>query len=171
MGYKIARITSDFAVGGPAREGEDGIGPLRVWPGGLNLGRAIGDGVVGEGLLPFPHITQLKVPPTGARFLIASDGVWDTQRCTEQRVGRMLRSGTRNEAASAILREATRRLHDDTTLLVVDVLPEGTVRNEWLSVEPRQMAILSSTYAENHAYCAAAPAAPAPAPAGRLHWR
>lgn len=114
---------------------DNGVGPLRIWPGGLCLSRAIGDFDVGDSVIPFPHVmqargvttsmhahrwpaastqrvslgmpsallqlnrtaagachptcpahclplpnrrcSQVMVPTTGARLLIASDGVWD----------------------------------------------------------------------------------------------
>ncbi len=34
------------------------MGPLRIWPGGLCLSRAIGDFDVGDAVIPFPHIMQ-----------------------------------------------------------------------------------------------------------------
>lgn len=64
--------------GGPAtRKGATGVGPLRLWPGGLCLSRAIGDFDVGDSVLCLPYISQVLVPMEGARLLIASDGVWD----------------------------------------------------------------------------------------------
>lgn len=100
-----------------------GVGPLRLWPGGLCLSRAIGDFDVGDSVLSLPYISQVhiahpplgtqspllltftcwqqlcclhletcnravchqisamcmqvRVPPEGARLLVASDGVWD----------------------------------------------------------------------------------------------
>ena len=38
---------------------DNGVGPLRIWPGGLCLSRAIGDFDVGDSVLPFPHIKQV----------------------------------------------------------------------------------------------------------------
>ena len=47
---------------GPAQgEEAEGYGPLRMWPGGLCLSRAIGDFDVGENVLCAPHIQQVPV--------------------------------------------------------------------------------------------------------------
>ncbi|RLN19408.1 putative protein phosphatase 2C 33 [Panicum miliaceum] len=53
------------------------VGPLRCWPGGLCLSRSIGDTDVGEFIVPIPHVKQVKLPNTGGRLIIASDGIWD----------------------------------------------------------------------------------------------
>lgn len=34
------------------------MGPLRIWPGGLCLSRAVGDFDVGDSVIPFPHVMQ-----------------------------------------------------------------------------------------------------------------
>ena len=47
--------------GGPAQgKGAIGVGPLRLWPGGLCLSRAIGDFDVGESVLSLPYISQVN---------------------------------------------------------------------------------------------------------------
>lgn len=125
MGYTVARLAGDLK--GPAREGCPGFGPLRLWPGGINMARAIGDNYAGEGLLPYPYITHLRVPPKGARFIIATDGVWDAHGVTVDLVCRIMRRKRLNDAAVQILQRSTLPLTDDTTLLLVDVLPESTV--------------------------------------------
>ena len=73
LGTQIAQIGCD--LDGPAEEGESGYGPLRAWPGGLCVSRAIGDIDVGSCILAHPHIVQLEVPSDGARLALASDGV------------------------------------------------------------------------------------------------
>lgn len=62
---------------GAAEVDEPGYGPLRAWPGGLCVSRAIGDMDVGECIIAHPHIMQLQIPEEGARVVIASDGLWD----------------------------------------------------------------------------------------------
>ena len=62
---------------GAAEADEPGYGPLRAWPGGLCVSRAIGDIDVGECIIAHPHIMQLQIPDEGARVIIASDGLWD----------------------------------------------------------------------------------------------
>lgn len=47
--------------GGPAQgKGAIGVGPLRLWPGGLCLSRAIGDFDVGDTVLSLPYISQVS---------------------------------------------------------------------------------------------------------------
>ena len=93
------------------------------------MARAIGDEICGEDLLPYPHITQLKMPTSGGRLIVASDGVWDAEAyCDTEHVGMALRMNKREEAASAILYAAVNPLKDDTTLLIVDVLSPDKVR-------------------------------------------
>ena len=48
--------TGDGPAKGPDSEG---FGPLRMWPGGLCLSRAIGDYDVGTNVLCAPHIQQV----------------------------------------------------------------------------------------------------------------
>lgn len=76
-GYRVARLAQDLK--GPAREGEKGIGPLRAWPGGLMMARALGDSDSGIAVLPYPHIAQIRVPLAGTRIVAASDGLWDSK--------------------------------------------------------------------------------------------
>eukprot|EP00887_Chlorella_sp_A99_P000939 scaffold5.g939.t1 len=44
--------------GGPAEPAGEGVGPLRLWPGGVTLSRAIGDPGVGRHQLPHPAVKQ-----------------------------------------------------------------------------------------------------------------
>ena len=62
---------------GAAEADEPGYGPLRAWPGGLCVSRAIGDMDVGECIIAHPHIMQVQIPEEGARIVVASDGLWD----------------------------------------------------------------------------------------------
>lgn len=49
------------AGGGPAQgKGAIGVGPLRLWPGGLCLSRAIGDFDVGKCVLSLPYVCQVS---------------------------------------------------------------------------------------------------------------
>ena len=115
---------------GVASTGERGHGPLRVWPGGVNMARAIGDGRAGEGLLPYPHITQMKLPATHAsRFLLASDGVWDSG-APQWAISRALRDRSLSEAATYIISHASVPLEDDATLIAVEIQPPPAASNE-----------------------------------------
>ncbi|KAF2288287.1 hypothetical protein GH714_005822 [Hevea brasiliensis] len=90
--------------------GGNEVGPLRCWPGGLCLSRSIGDTDVGEFIVPIPHVKQVKLSSAGGRLIIASDGIWDALS---------------SDVAAKCCREAlrSRGLKDDTTCLVVDIIP------------------------------------------------
>jgi len=123
MGGVVAPIA--MTGSGPADDYSSGVGPLRIWPGGLSISRAIGDFDVGNTVLPFPNLMQVVIPPTGGRLLIGSDGVWDAfDKMT--RAGGMSRSWSTETAPSRMIQTIVRAfggLKDDTSLIVVDVLP------------------------------------------------
>jgi len=113
---------------GPAPDAARGLGPLRVWPGGVANSRAIGDFDVQPGLLlAAPQLTQLRFPVEGGRLLLASDGVWD---CVDiHRAAKCARGAAASEAADRVLAGVLRATggvpKDDTSVVVVDVLPPG----------------------------------------------
>lgn len=74
-GAEIAPLSQ--AMDGPAPVGTLGLGPLRIWPGGLCVSRSIGDKDVGPNIIATPHVRQVLVPEWGCRLIMASDGVWD----------------------------------------------------------------------------------------------
>lgn len=99
------------------------IGPLRCWPGGLCLSRSIGDMDVGEFIVPIPYVKQVKLSNVGGRLIIASDGIWDAL-CSEM-AAKSCRGLPAELAARQVVKEAlrTRGLKDDTTCIVVDIIP------------------------------------------------
>lgn len=99
------------------------VGPLRCWPGGLCLSRSIGDMDVGEFIVPIPHVKQVKLSKAGGRLIIASDGVWDA--LSSEVAAKSSRGLPAELAARLVVKEAirTRGLKDDTTCIVVDVIP------------------------------------------------
>ncbi|KAH7676500.1 Protein-serine/threonine phosphatase protein [Dioscorea alata] len=103
------------------------IGPLRCWPGGLCLSRSIGDTDVGEFIVPIPHVKQVKLSSAGGRLIIASDGIWDA--LSSEAAAKSCRGLPADLAAKLVVKEAlkTSGLKDDTTCLVVDVIPSETV--------------------------------------------
>eukprot|EP00210_Caulerpa_lentillifera_P007469 g7139.t1 len=109
----------------PAMPDEEGIGPLRVWPSGLAVSRAIGDQDCGHAVLASPHIKQIKIPFSGARLIIASDGLWD--HLTPERVTKRSRKHVAKEIPIELIAKARDvaeyGLTDDTSVLVVDVVP------------------------------------------------
>lgn len=48
------------AFQGPAKPKEMGVGPLRMWPGGLCVSRSIGDMDTGPLVVPLPHVRQAR---------------------------------------------------------------------------------------------------------------
>ncbi|EES00766.2 hypothetical protein SORBI_3003G167000 [Sorghum bicolor] len=101
------------------------IGPLRCWPGGLCLSRSIGDIDVGEFIVPVPYVKQVKLSNAGGRLIIASDGIWDA--LSSEAAAKSCRGLPAELAAKQVVKEAlrTRGLKDDTTCIVVDIIPPG----------------------------------------------
>ncbi|MED6192772.1 hypothetical protein PIB30_013407 [Stylosanthes scabra] len=100
------------------------VGPLRCWPGGLCLSRSIGDMDVGEFIVPVPHVKQVKLSSAGGRIVISSDGVWDA--LSPEMALDCCRGMSAEAAAPHIVNEAlqAKGLRDDTTCIVVDMLPQ-----------------------------------------------
>ena len=69
QGGKIGRAVH-AATGQPS-------GPLRAFPGGLAMGRSIGDLDCGDWVLAAPSVQQAQLPLEGGWVVICSDGVWD----------------------------------------------------------------------------------------------
>ncbi|CAM6113827.1 unnamed protein product [Calypogeia fissa] len=115
--------SSGGEVGRLSTVGGAEIGPLRCWPGGLCLSRSIGDLDVGEFIVPIPFVKQIKLPSAGGRIVIASDGVWDA--LNSEKVARCCRGLSAELAANQVVKESLRcrGLRDDTTCVVVDILP------------------------------------------------
>ncbi|XP_042002281.1 probable protein phosphatase 2C 5 [Salvia splendens] len=103
--------------------GGNEVGPLRCWPGGLCLSRSIGDTDVGEFIIPIPHVKQVKLSNAGGRLIIASDGIWDA--LSSDIAAQSCRGLPAELAAKLVVKEAlrSRGLKDDTTCLVVDIIP------------------------------------------------
>lgn len=99
------------------------VGPLRCWPGGLCLSRSIGDMDVGEFIVPIPYVKQVKLSSAGGRLIIASDGIWDA--LDSEMTAKSCRGLPAELAARQVVKEAlrTRGLKDDTTCIVVDIIP------------------------------------------------
>ncbi|XP_020205867.1 probable protein phosphatase 2C 15 [Cajanus cajan] len=99
------------------------IGPLRCWPGGLCLSRSIGDMDVGEFIVPVPYVKQVKLSKAGGRLIIASDGIWDA--LSSEMAAKSCHGLPAELAAKQVVKEAlrTRGLKDDTTCVVVDIIP------------------------------------------------
>ncbi|XP_008807757.1 probable protein phosphatase 2C 33 [Phoenix dactylifera] len=121
------RVTaSGGEVGRLNLSGGQEVGPLRCWPGGLCLSRSIGDTDVGEFIVPIPHVKQVKLSRTGGRLIIASDGIWDA--LSSEVAAKACRGIPAELAAKLVVKEALRTsgLKDDTTCLVVDIIPPSS---------------------------------------------
>ncbi|KAK1263588.1 putative protein phosphatase 2C 12 [Acorus gramineus] len=121
---EVERITaSGGEVGRLNTGGGAEIGPLRCWPGGLCLSRSIGDMDVGEFIVPVPYVKQVKLSNAGGRLIISSDGVWDA--LSSEVAVNCCRGLPADIAAAQIVKEAVqiKGLRDDTTCIVVDILP------------------------------------------------
>ncbi|KAG6757738.1 hypothetical protein POTOM_038062 [Populus tomentosa] len=118
------RVTaSGGVVGRLSTFGGVEIGPLRCWPGGLCLSRSIGDMDVGEFTVPVPFVKQVKLSNAGGRLIIASDGIWDA--LSSEMAAKSCHGLPAELAARQVVKEAlrTRGLKDDTTCVVVDIIP------------------------------------------------
>ena len=95
---------------------------MRFWPGGLALGRSLGDSDCGDFVSPLPAVQILHLPPRGATLIMCSDGVWDAIDKFE--VTGLVRVTEKAETlASRIVAAAlqSRGLRDDTTCVVVQL--------------------------------------------------
>lgn len=78
---------------------------------------------VGEFIVPIPYVKQVKLSKAGGRLIIASDGIWDA--LSSEMAAKSCRGLPAELAARQVVKEAlrTRGLKDDTTCIIVDVIP------------------------------------------------
>ncbi|MBA0556692.1 hypothetical protein Golob_026772 [Gossypium lobatum] len=78
---------------------------------------------VGEFIVPIPYVKQVKLSNAGGRLIIASDGIWDA--LSSEMAAKSCRGLPAELAARQVVKEAlrTRGLKDDTTCIVVDIIP------------------------------------------------
>mmetsp|Transcript_4588 Transcript_4588/g.29071 ORF Transcript_4588/g.29071 Transcript_4588/m.29071 type:complete len:612 (-) Transcript_4588:1238-3073(-) len=102
-----------------------GVGPLRVWPGGLAMSRTIGDAAAGKSVIPTPEVRQITIPKTGCRMIVASDGLWDAMSL--KAAANAARGSVPTTAAGLLVKGAckARGQRDDVTVIVVDFIPPG----------------------------------------------
>ena len=96
-------------------------GPLRCYPGGLAVCRAIGDADVGAAISSVPSVLTVTcdIAASGSALIICSDGVWDA--LTHDQVAKCTRQcASPAEAAKRVVDRATkaRGLRDDITAAV-----------------------------------------------------
>ncbi|CAD7697268.1 unnamed protein product [Ostreobium quekettii] len=137
-GVRVASLSSTLL--GPPLPGEVGVGPLRVWPGGVAVSRSVGDFECGSHVLPVPHIRQVVIPDTGARLLLASDGLWDY--FTGLRACKVARGSPLSKVPQrlfkALMFHTDGVLTDDTTILALDILPPGNTDFRHLAKQVRK---------------------------------
>ncbi|XP_077213783.1 putative protein phosphatase 2C 12 isoform X1 [Tasmannia lanceolata] len=136
---EVERVTaSGGEVGRLNVVGGAKIGPLRCWPGGLCLSRSIGDMDVGEFIVPIPYVKQVKLSNAGGRLIISSDGVWDA--LTSEVAVSCCHGLPADAAASQIVKEAVqiKGLRDDTTCIVIDLLPSEKTTPPLLPPPPKK---------------------------------
>ncbi|PKA55457.1 putative protein phosphatase 2C 12 [Apostasia shenzhenica] len=140
---EVERITACGAeVGRLNLAGGAEVGPLRCWPGGLCLSRSIGDMDVGEFIVPIPHVKQVKLSYAGGRLIIASDGVWDA--LSFESAVNFCCGLPADVAANKIVKKAVqvKGLRDDTTCIVVDILPPENIPSDILTPKKQRMRVL-----------------------------
>ncbi|KAG0550766.1 hypothetical protein BDA96_01G366200, partial [Sorghum bicolor] len=126
------------------------VGPLWCWPGGLCLSRSIGDMDVGEFIVPIPHVKQEKLSNTGGRLIIASDGIW--YALSNEAAAQACRGLPAELAAKLVVKQAlkTSRLKDDTTCVVVDIIPSDHLTTPQLSPKKNQNKLKSLFHRRSH---------------------
>lgn len=122
---EVVRIEKNGGEVAPSSIDGKPAGPIRVWPGGLAMSRTIGDVDAGQLCLAEAEITQVTIPPNGARLFIASDGLWDAVH--PKTAAHHTRDMRASEASHKLLSMAIKKdkLKDDVTIIVVDILPPG----------------------------------------------
>ncbi|KAK9844809.1 hypothetical protein WJX74_007066 [Apatococcus lobatus] len=104
------------------------VGPMRVWPGGLAMSRSIGDHEAGEAVISTPEVRHLVLPETGARIIIASDGLWDA--INPKTAAHHVRGTPASKAAHDLMQAALKKrgMRDDITVIVIDACPTAEDR-------------------------------------------
>ena len=119
------RLTDAGArLGRMRREGKE-VGPMRSYPGGYAVSRAIGD-FDAPHVVCTPEVKRLRAPAEGCVLVVASDGIWNV--VSEDACGDIVRKSAPcvKTAAERIMEAALgteRGLHDDATVVVVRVPP------------------------------------------------
>ena len=144
---------------GPADAYSKGLGPLRVWPGGLCISRAIGDFDVGPSIVPYGSLTQTLVASSGGRILIGSDGVWDAFH-KRSKPASMTRNWSLDVAPSKLISNILKQhgtVKDDTSLIVVDILHGDTTFPEMVASSKQSLSrdkSMSSSRSNGNLLCA-----------------
>ena len=128
--FEARRLVDAGARLGRMRQGGEEVGPMRTFPGGLAVSRAIGD-LNAPAVICRPECTRVPVPPAGGRLVLASDGLWNALGDSEAAIIAH-EAESAAAAADALVRTVMQRrgAHDDITIIVVDVPPPARVL-EW----------------------------------------
>jgi serine/threonine protein phosphatase PrpC len=125
------------AAGGRVARGEEhGLpsGPYRAWPGGLAIGRTLGD-VDAPHCIDTPDVAS--APLKNGTLVVCSDGVWD--KVSHAKAAKIVRATDASSAAHRLVRGAT----DDATAVVVQF--GSMVRHTPLSTLRRTLSSSSSS--------------------------
>jgi calcium/calmodulin-dependent protein kinase I len=130
------RLTDADARLGRMRQGGKEVGPMRSYPGGFAVSRALGD-FGSPAVICEPECTRLSLPPGGGRLILASDGLWNAmsdRECADIAA----EAKTAAAAAEALIRRvmAARGMHDDITVLVVDLPPPRDMLQAAAEIQP-----------------------------------
>lgn len=99
-------------------------GSLRLWPGGLAVGRSLGDADCGDAVSCEPSVNVVKLPVHGGQLVLCSDGIWDSIHMNA--VATVVRSQvSMAKAARKVVDTAIRPrgLRDDITCYVLAMSP------------------------------------------------
>ena len=95
-------------------------GPLRAWPGGMTITRAIGDSDCPYISAEPAHATHV-LPPNGGALVVCSTGVWD--RMSAGKVAQLMQNGqvlgAKGAARTIVGKASRRRPLTDTTAVVM----------------------------------------------------
>jgi serine/threonine protein kinase/serine/threonine protein phosphatase PrpC len=114
-------VSAGFRLARMSKNGKE-AGPLRMYPGGFAVSRAIGNFSRKDAIISEPECTRVKLPQTGARVLVASDGVFAA--LTDLEIAEVSsKHGAASECVDAVIEKvlAKRGRHDDITCIVCDI--------------------------------------------------
>ena len=170
LGVKLGRAMTE--------EGKEG-GPLRAWPGGLAVTRAVGDADCMSYVIPEPVWSKCPVPPKGGALLACTDGVWDLLSADE--AATILLKGeydAARDAARQVVRKAVSRgLVDDTTAVAMlfgpvledDDEDDGTLATKLAAIQESQTPPRHARAKSGELRSQVQDLTSAPAPAATMH--
>ena len=107
-------------------------GPLRAWPGGLSMGRSLGDADCGAWHSPEPDIMSIRLPDDGCDIILASDGLWDAVSLPEVYALVERWPSTRRSLSDLVNRAVENKgVHDDITVMIVRAVPSDGRAGYW----------------------------------------